>query len=174
VTAAEAIVAARKAGVRLKLTASGTLELEAAAPPPAELLAELRRWRDQIVDLLAAQDIPSDAGGLVGDDDDPERRAMLAHYSAEPSARPYKPSDADEYRDGLRISALMRPPSWAGSTPPPPKGAWCGCRNRTHRSGGRWWRPRHPRTDGTGLAPGWRCMTCHPPPASSEVEEVRT
>jgi hypothetical protein len=111
---------------------------------------------------------------LPGEHDAAEREAMLGHYSAPPSARPYLPSDPDDYREGLRVSALMRPPSWSGSTPPPPKGAWCGCCGQSHRSGGRWWRPRHPRTDGTGLAPGWRCMTCHPPPDLTEVEVVET
>jgi hypothetical protein len=99
---------------------------------------------------------------------------MRQHYAAPASDRPYKPSDADGYRDGLRVAALQRPPSWAGSTPPPPKGAWCSCCGRSHRSGGRWWRPRNPRSDGLGLAQGWRCMVCHPPPAGSDIEEVRT
>jgi hypothetical protein len=110
VTAAEAIARAQAAGVRLRLTASGTLELEADAPPPREVLDELRRWRDEIARLLAAQDIPSDAGGLVGDDDDPERRAMLAHYSAEPSDRPYCPDHPDPLRDGLLAGFRLRPP----------------------------------------------------------------
>jgi hypothetical protein len=129
---------------------------------------------DTDADALAARDIPSDPGGLVGSDDDPERRALAEHYSAEPSARPYLPSDDDPYRHGLLLAALQRPPSWSGSTPPPPKGAWCSCGRSNPQAGGRWWRPRHPRTDGLGLAPGWRCWTCHPPPAGSEVEEVRT
>jgi hypothetical protein len=171
VTAAEAIAAARKAGVRLKLTAGGTVEVEADAPPPPEVLAELRRWRDEIASLLAEQAI---TGGLVGDDDDPERRAMREHYAEPASGRVYRPDTPDQLRDGLLVSALMRPPSWAGSTPPPPRGAWCSCCGRNRQSGGRWWRPRHPRTDGLGLGPGWRCMTCHPPPDPTEVEVVET
>jgi hypothetical protein len=99
---------------------------------------------------------------------------MAQHYAAPASDRPYRPSDDDPYRDGLRVAALMRPPSWSGSTPPPPKGAWCSCCGRSHRSGGRWWQPRHPRQDGTGLAPGWRCAVCHPPPDPTEVVEVLT
>jgi hypothetical protein len=125
-------------------------------------------------EALAERDIPSEPGGLVGSNDDPERRALAAYYGGELSAPSYLPSDPDDYRDGLRVSALMRPPSWSGSTPPPPKGAWCGCCGRTRRSGGRWWRPRHPRTDGLGLGPGWRCWTCHPPPDPSEAEVVET
>jgi hypothetical protein len=117
-SAARALACAEAAGLRLRLRPDGGLRVQADRPPPAALLDELRRWRDQIVRLLAAQDIPSDAGGLVGDDDDPERRAMLAHYSAPASDRPYRPTDPDPYRDGLRISALMRPSSWADPTPP--------------------------------------------------------
>jgi hypothetical protein len=68
----------------------------------------------------------------------------------------------------------MRPPSWSDPAPPP-RGAWCSCCGRSNpKAGGRWWRPRNPRTDGLGLAQGWRCMTCHPPPFGSEVEERRT
>jgi hypothetical protein len=172
-TAARALARAEAAGVRLRLTAAGTVEVEADAPPPAEVLAELRRWRSDIADLLAERDIPSDAGVLVGSDDDPERQALAAYYGGELSAPSYRPTDDDPYRDGLRVAALMRPPSWADPTPPP-RGAWCSCCGRSHRSGGRWWRPRHPRTDGLGLGPGWRCAVCHPPPDPTEVVEVRT
>jgi hypothetical protein len=169
-SAARALARAEAAGLRVRLRPDGGLRVEADAPPPAELLDELRQWRDEIASLLAEQAI---TGGLVGDDDDPEREAMLAHYSAEPaSARPYKPSDPDPYTAGLLGAALMRPSSWADPTPPT-RGCWCGyCGNP--QSGGRWWRPRHPRADGTDLAPGWRCWTCHPPPDPSEAEEVRT
>jgi hypothetical protein len=172
-TAARALARAEAAGVRLRLTAAGTVEVEADAPPPAEVLAELRRWRSDIADLLAERDIPSDAGVLVGSDDDPERQALAAYYGGELSAPSYRPTDDDPYRDGLRVAALMRPPSWADPTPPP-RGAWCSCCGRSHRSGGRWWRPRHPRTDGLGLGPGWRCWRCHPPPDPSEAEVWET
>jgi hypothetical protein len=42
---------------------------------------------------------------------------MLAHYSAEPSAEPYRPDHPDPLRDGLLAGFRLRPP------PPPPKGA---------------------------------------------------
>jgi hypothetical protein len=176
-SAAAVLARAEAAGVRLRLTAGGTVEVEADAPPPAALLDELRQWRDQIADLLAERDIPSEPGasdpGVVWNDH--EREAMVAHYSAPASDRPYRPTDPDPYRDGLRVAALMRPPSWSGSTPPPPKGAWCSCCGRSNpKAGGRWWQPRHPRKDGTGLGQGWRCWRCHPPPDPSEVEERRT
>jgi hypothetical protein len=118
---------------------------------------------------------PDEGAELPGGHDAAEREAMAAFYAAEPSARPYLPSDPDDYRDGLRLAALMRPPSWSGPTPPPPRGAWCSCCGRSNpQAGGRWWRPRHPRTDGLGLGPGWRCWRCHPPPDPAEVVEVLT
>jgi hypothetical protein len=123
-TAAAVLARAREAGVQLRLRPDGTVKLEADAPPPAELLAELRRWRDEIADLLTAQGRRSEPGTsgngvLVGNDDDPERQALAAFYGEPPSARPYKPSDADGYRDGLRLAALMRPSAWADPAPPP-------------------------------------------------------
>jgi hypothetical protein len=172
--AARALARAEAMGVRLRRRPHGGLRVEADRPPPAEVLAELRRWRDDIARMLTERDGPSDPVGLVGDDDDPERQALAAYYGGELSAPSYRPSDADALRDGLLVSALMRPSSWAGSTPPPPRGAWCSCCGRNRQSGGRWWKPRHPRTDGLGLGPGWRCMTCHPPPDPTEVVEVRT
>jgi hypothetical protein len=174
--AARALARARAAGLRLRLTPDGTVKVQADRPPPDALLNELRQWRHDIARLLAAQDIRSEPGtselGVVWNDH--EREAMLAHYAEPPSDRPYKPSDADEYRAGLLVSALMRPPSWSNSTPPPPKGAWCSCCGRNRQSGGRWWRPRRPRSDGLGLGPGWRCWRCHPPPDPSEAEVVET
>jgi hypothetical protein len=173
--AAAALARARAAGLRLRLRPDGGLRVEADAPPPAELLDELRQWRDKIASLLAAQDRRPEPGGLVGDDDDPERQAMAAYYSGELSAPSYLPSDRDDYRDGLLLASRMRPPSWTAPTPPP-QGAWCSCCGRNNpKAGGRWWRPRHPRTDGLGLGPGWRCWRCHPPPVdSAEVEVVET
>jgi hypothetical protein len=174
--AARALARAEAMGLRLRRTPGGTVKVQADAPPPAELLAELRRWRDDIACMLAAQAITPEADaselGVVWNDH--ERQALAAYYGGELGAPSYRPSDADPYRDGLRVAALMRPPSWSGSTPPPPKGAWCGCCGHTHRSGGRWWQPRNPRSDGLGLGQGWRCWTCHPPPDPTEVEEVRT
>jgi hypothetical protein len=118
---------------------------------------------------LAAQAI---TGGLVGGNDDPERRAMQEHYAEPPSDRPYKPSDADGYRDGLLTAALQRPPSWTAPTPPT-RGCWCSYCG-TPQSGGRWWRPRHPRGDGLAPGEGWRCMICRPIPPGCEVEVVET
>jgi hypothetical protein len=173
-SAARALARAEAAGLRLRLRPDGGLRVEADRPPPPEVLDELREWRDQVAALLAERDGPSEPDaselGVVGDDS--ERQALAAYYGGELSAPSYRPSHDDPYTAGLLVSALMRPSSWADPTPPT-RGSWCAyCGNP--QSGGRWWRPRHPRTDGTGLAPGWRCMTCHPPPDPTEVVEVLT
>jgi hypothetical protein len=116
---------------------------------------------------------PEPPGALVWNDH--EREALAAYYAEPPTPQPYRPSDPDPYTAGLRVAALMRPPSWSGSTPPPPRGAWCSCCGRSNpQAGGRWWQPRNPRNDGLAPGPGWRCWRCHPPPDPSEVEEVRT
>jgi hypothetical protein len=173
-TAARAIARAEAAGVRLRLRPDGTVRMEAAAPPPADVLADLRRWRDDVARLLVARDRRPECGPMPpGEHDAAEAAAMAQHYAAEPSARPYLPSDPDPLRDGLLAAALMRPPAWDGGAPP--RGAWCSCCGRSNpQAGGRWWQPRNPRSDGLGLGPGWRCMTCHPPPPGCETEEVRT
>jgi hypothetical protein len=110
-----------------------------------------------------------------GEHDATEAEAVAVHYSAPPSARPYLPSDPDPLRAELLIAARMRPPAWEGAAPP--RGAWCGCCGRNApEAGGRWWQPRRPRSDGKGIAPGWRCWTCHPPdhlPAAN-MREART
>jgi hypothetical protein len=99
VTAARALASAQAAGVRLRLTPDGTVKVEADAPPPAELLAELRKWRGDIVRLLAAPD-PDLAAELA---------VMREHY-AEPSAEPYRPDHPDPLRDGLLAGFRLRPP----------------------------------------------------------------
>jgi hypothetical protein len=178
-TAAAVLARAQAAGLRLQVTRDGKVKVQADGPPPDALLDELREWRDDIARLLTAQGRRSEPGTsfpdvLVGNDGDPERQALAQRCAAPPSPRPYLPSDRDDYRDGLRISALMRPSAWPDPAPPP-RGAWCSCCGRSNpKAGGRWWQPRHPRTDGLGLGPGWRCMTCHPPPPGAEVEVVQT
>jgi hypothetical protein len=115
---------------------------------------------------------PDEGAELPGEHDAAEAEAMAAYYGGALSGRPYRPTDDDALRDGLLIASRMRPSSWADPTPPT-RGCWCGyCGNP--QAGGRWWRPRNPQTDGTGLGPGWRCWQCHPPSDPSEVEEVRT
>jgi hypothetical protein len=115
---------------------------------------------------------PGEGAELPGEPDAAAAEAMAAYYGGALSGRPYLPSDRHDYRDGLRLAALQRPPSWTAPTPPP-RGSWC-CYCSNPQAGGRWWRPRNPRSDGLGLGQGWRCMTCHPPPAGSDIKEVRT
>ncbi len=106
-----------------------------------------------------------------------EREAIAATMRAEAAgALPVLPEA--RHRDhlaGLERSALQRPPSWADAAAVPPPGAWCGaCSRNRPEWGGRWWAPVNPRIDGLGLGPGWRCMTCHPPPPGGDVREAVT
>jgi hypothetical protein len=103
-------------------------------------------------------------------------RAVIAEVRAAEAAGEValKPEAAHRaHLAGLLRAALQRPPSWEGSAPPP--GAWCSCCSR-HKpeAGGRWWQPRQPRMDGLGVAPGWRCWACHPPPPGLAVVDVNT
>jgi hypothetical protein len=115
---------------------------------------------------------PDEGAELPGEHDEAERAAMLAHYSAPASGRPYRPDTPDQLRDGLLLVSRMRPSSWTDPTPPT-RGSWCAyCGNP--QAGGRWWRPRHPRGDGLAPGPGWRCLTCRPIPPGCAVEVVET
>jgi hypothetical protein len=55
VSAAAAIARAEAAGLRLYLGPDGQVKMQAAAPPPPDVLADLRRWRDDVTHLLAAR-----------------------------------------------------------------------------------------------------------------------
>lgn len=157
-SAAETLARAEAAGVRLRLRPDGGVRMEAAAPPPADLLADLRRWRDDVARLLAAREGHPERGPVpAGEHDAAEAAAMAQHYAAPPNVRPYLPSDPDALRDGLLVAGLQRPPAWSNAASVPPRGAWCGCCARYQpESGGRWWRERE-------RPSGWRCWTCHPP-----------
>jgi hypothetical protein len=215
-TAAAVLARAKAAGLRLRLRPDGRVRVEADAPPPHDLLEELRRYRDELAALLAerekrpgretppaaalgaveveaapapeaaATEVLAErllrlaiAGAAALAEPDPaldEERAVIAEVRAAEAtgALPVKP-EADHRRHlaGLERSALQRPPSWEGSAPPP--GAWCSCCSR-HKpeAGGRWWRPRQPRTDALAAGPGWHCWACHPPPPRCAVREAAT
>jgi hypothetical protein len=86
----------------------------------------LANWRAQraraTVPKAAETEVPEHADAteaLAALDPDlaEELAAMREHYSAEPSAEPYRPDHPDPLRDGLLAGFRLRPP------PPPPKGA---------------------------------------------------
>jgi len=54
-SAAAALARAEAAGVRFRLAPGGGVRMEAAAPPPPDVLADLRRWREDVAALLAAR-----------------------------------------------------------------------------------------------------------------------
>lgn len=191
-TAAAAIERARAAGLRLAATGAGTLRLEADAEPPADVLADLRRHKAEVLALLRA---PAGSGataagagsigpiGRMGAGPEPMRpmRPMglgtealvpdrmsgrVAESERADAAEPEPeaaPGDASEAGDALPY----RLPAWGDPSDTPKPGDRCGCCGR-HGSGGRWWCERaEPR--------GWRCARCHPAvhlPAGAVIEVV--
>jgi hypothetical protein len=106
VSAAEAVARAEAAGVRLRLRPDGCVLMEAAAPPPADVLADLRRRREDVARLLIAREGRAEREAVPAcEHDAAEAAAMALHYAAAPSARPYLPSDPDPLRDGLLAGA---------------------------------------------------------------------
>jgi hypothetical protein len=189
VSAAAALARAEAAGIRLRLRPNGGVRMEAAVPPPPDVLADLRRWREDVAHLLAVRE-----GLAAGPRKDPEAAAdghrghrrhrhspaddaagmahevdeMQAFHDAE-AAGAYPVLPAAEHRAataGLMRAALMRPPAWADTTARPAPGAWCGCCGRAERNGGRWWQ------EAAGPR-GWRCMTCYPPPSHLGLNAMR-
>lgn len=184
-TAAALIARAAAVGVRLRLD-GGRVRWSADAPPPADLLDDLRRHKRAIVEALAADAerlaalAETGAAALAAPDPDlaHERVVMAAARAAEAAGDVPALLPEDDHRRhlaGLMDGAMQRPPSWADASAPPSRGAWCGCCSR-HRpeAGGRWWTAAQPRKDGLGIGPGWCCATCHPPPPGCDVREVRT
>lgn len=55
-SAAAALARAEAAGLRFRLAPGGGVQMEAAAPPPADVLADLRRWREDVARLVAARE----------------------------------------------------------------------------------------------------------------------
>lgn len=155
-SAAEALVAARAAGVRVS-TDGDDLVLEASAPPPPDVLDLLQRHKADIATLLGSPEPePSEAPEPM-----PPQPCL-----AEPSTTGWEQGDAAQAAmvAGLLIASRRRPPSWADPTALPSRGCFCTC-----CKGRRWWCERE--------APkGWRCRTCHPPDhlPSGVVTEVRT
>jgi hypothetical protein len=133
-----AIARAERNGLRLRLLPDGRVRVEADAPPPPDLLAELRRYRNEVAKLLAEQEwrpgqdtaptaAPSPAEAeaealarelaaaaetvaevLRTAPPDEDAEAMVEYYESEPTERPYVPGDTDRLRDGLWASAQGR------------------------------------------------------------------
>jgi hypothetical protein len=163
VSAAAALARAEAAGVRLRLHPDGLMRMEAASPPPAAVLAELRQHREGVAALLAARAQPATPTP------DAEHATIMAEPELPPAGSPERERQDRRHRAtlaGLLASGLQRPPAWSDPASEPPPGAWCGCCGRFSRIGGRWWREAE--------APlGWRCWTCHPPdgrPMTAVVE----
>jgi hypothetical protein len=112
-------------------------------------------------------------------DPDPVAAAERAAIQAEPllppegtPARAALDQRQAETVAGLLEAARVRPSCFEGEARrPPPQGAYCSaCRSR------RWWWPRQPKDDGTGVSAHWRCMACRPPVRLREdqIVEVAT
>ncbi|WP_368414898.1 hypothetical protein [Falsiroseomonas sp.] len=54
-SAAAALARAEAVGMRFRLAPGGGVQMEATAPPPADVLADLRRWREDVAHLVAAR-----------------------------------------------------------------------------------------------------------------------
>lgn len=54
-TAAAALARAEAVRARLILRPDGGVRMEAAKPPPPDVVADLRRWRDDVTHLVAAR-----------------------------------------------------------------------------------------------------------------------
>jgi hypothetical protein len=193
-SAAAAIERARAVGLRLVATDAGTLRLEADAEPPADVLADLRRHKAEVLALLRASDgsgataagagriggigsiggpmtpmtpMPQATEALVPDRVSERVSARELAEAAEPDAGP---GDAPEGDDAPPEPEALpyRLPAWGDPSDVPRPGDRCGCCGR-HGSGGRWWTERT-------TPKGWRCCRCHPAvhlPAGAVIE-VRT
>lgn len=93
VTARDALARAAALGVELRLMEDGKVRITADAPPPADLLAELRHYRNEVVRLLSKRGRPA-----------------WADAAPEPARCIYLPSDPDPLRDGLLASARRHLP----------------------------------------------------------------
>ncbi len=177
-TAAAALARAEAAGVRLALDAAGVVRMRAPAPPPAEVVADLRQYREAVAALLWEREraaFLASAAAEAGESlaaPDPELAAERAevgvaladeargeHGAALPAA------DHQRHLAGLRGSAMQRPPAWADQSARPSPGCWCSCCR-----GRRWWAPKVPSLDGTGIGPGWACAWCHPALGGAIIE----
>jgi hypothetical protein len=102
-TAPAVLTRAEAAGIRFRLRPDGTVFMQAATPPAPDLLAELRRYRNEVATLLAERE------------DRPAREAPLPPAPEAAEAAP-APADATEalaarllHLAGLGAAALAEP-----------------------------------------------------------------
>jgi hypothetical protein len=176
-SAAAAIGRARAAGLRLAATDAGALRLEADAEPPADVLADLRRHKAEVLALLRASGGSGamaaggkSIGGIGGPitpmtpmPQAPEALApdrMLGRVSARERAEAAGPDDAPE-----PLPLPFRLAAWGDAADAPRPGDTCGTCSRRAPRGGRWWCE--------ATAPkGWRCSRCHPGDHIPEAERA--
>lgn len=153
-TAAPALARARAAG--LTLTAEDGRLRWRGPQPPADLLAELRQHKADLLRLLAVNDAAPLLPPASPEQAEAEQQDRAAIEAVDAGGEPARWRLADHMAHaarlrGLQATASARPPSWPDPDAVPSPGCWCSCCRGAH-----WWRERE--------APsGWRCRTCHPP-----------
>jgi len=149
---------AEAAGIRFRLLPGGRVRVEADAPPPLDLLAELRRCRDELAALLAEREgrpvqdtVPPAALGPAEVEaapaPDPADGAELAAYAGNAAAKLARElteaaetvaailRDAPPAEDLAEMRAYYAAPPTEG--PNPPRGAWCSvCGRHNPKAGG--------------------------------------
>ncbi len=147
--AAAAIERARAAGLRLVARPGGRLRMEADREPSADLLAELRGLKADVVRLLLAEAaLGKETGGIgvIG--------GIGAGGTTMPPMTPMPPMPAHPETACPAAGRQFRSPSWGDADDRPRPGDRCGCCSRGAR-GGRWWSLRDQPS-------GWCCWRCHP------------
>jgi hypothetical protein len=175
VSARAILTRAEAAGLRLRLRPDGRVRVEADAPPPAGLLEELRRYRNEVAALLAEREgrpareaTPTAALGAVEVEAapalDPAEVEALASALAEAAQtvaevlRSAPPAEDAEAMVEYYASEPTDRPYVPGDPDP--------LRDGLLRSA----LMRPPSWEG-GAPPRW---ACHPPPPGCETQEVRT
>ena len=120
-SAAAALARAEAAGVRLRLGGDGRVHLEAAAPPPPDVLEALRRWREDVAHLLALRQA---LAARPADPCDPmpprpvvprPRRAMApSRLDARSAALERAPGSGRDQAAALTVSRAWWPSNWTG------------------------------------------------------------
>jgi hypothetical protein len=93
VNSARVLARAEAARIRFQVE-DGVVRMSAVAPPPPDLLAELRQHREDVAFLLAIRHALENPGPM--DHDAGEAAAMAAFYAASASPDPVTPRPRDE------------------------------------------------------------------------------